>query len=317
MEKSLTEWLLFGGIVLVLMIVDIGMLHRKQREISVKESFLMCGMYMLIACLFGAWVWDSLGAQKGKEFFTGYVIELTLAMDNIFVISLILTYFAIPRQYQHRALFWGIMGAIILRGIMIGAGAAIVEEFHWVLYIFAVFLILTGIKMLVSVDDKPHDVEQNPLLKFMRAHFFITKELHGEKFFVRLPHPILEHKYATWMTPLFVAVMIIEIADLVFAVDSVPAIFAITTDPYIVYTSNIFAIMGLRALYFALDAVIHRFAYLKYALAVVLMFIGSKIFIADFILKDKFPISLSMGITFGLLGAGVLYSLYKTRTKVS
>lgn len=312
MERSITEWLLFSGIVLVLMVVDLGLARKQVREISARESLIMCGLYTLVACLFGAWVWEQMGAAKGKEFFTGYVIEYTLAMDNIFVISLILGFFQIPRKYQHRALFWGILGAIVLRGIMIGAGAALIQEFHWVLYLFAVFLIFTGIKMLLVADHAP-DMEHNAVLKFMRGHFFITKELHEDKFFVRQPHPILEGKQATWMTPLFVAVCVIEVADLVFAVDSVPAIFAITTDPYIVYTSNIFAIMGLRALYFALSAMIHRFDYLKYALAVVLIFIGSKIFITDFMLDGHFPTSLSMAITLGVLALGVVFSLWKTR----
>ena len=206
---------------------------------------------------------------------------------------------------------WDILGVIVLRAIMIGLGATLVAQYAWVLYIFALFLIATGIKMLVMGDKLP-DIENNPVLKLMRRTMRITPELHKERFFVRRPDPNTG-TLVTWVTPLFVALILIEIVDLIFAVDSVPAIFAITTDPFIVYTSNIFAILGLRALYFALAAVIHRFAYLKQALAFVLVFIGSKIFIADMMSWEKFPASISLSVTLGLIAAGVLYSLYKTR----
>ena len=232
-------------------------------------------------------------------------------MDNIFVIALIFSFFAIPRQYQHRVLFWGILGVIVLRGIMIGLGAAIVAQYHWVLYIFAAFLIFTGIKMLFA-GDQPTSRWPTTRCWFLRRRMRVTDELHGHDFFVKQPDP-KTGKVVRFATPLFLALVMIEIADLVFAVDSVPAVFAITTDPYIVYTSNIFAILGLRALYFALAAILHRFAYLKYALAILLVFIGSKIFVADLMGWEKFPPAWSLGITFVILTIGVVVSLIKTR----
>jgi tellurite resistance protein TerC len=312
LDKPLWMWGVFIGIVIILLVFDLGVLHRKSKEITIKESLWMSLFYITIASLFGGWVWFELGAQSGKEYFTGFIVEKTLAMDNVFVISLVFTYFAIPRSYQHRVLFWGILGVIILRGIMIGLGAALVAEFAWVLYLFAIFLIITGVKMFFMVDDTP-DISKNPILKLLRKHLRITPELHGEKFMVRLPDEKTPGKKVNWFTPLFIALILVEFVDVIFAVDSVPAIFAITKDPYIVYTSNIFAILGLRALYFALAAIVHRFKYLKYALAVVLVFIGSKIFIADLMGLEKFPPAISLSVTIGLIAAGILYSLYKTK----
>lgn len=309
--KPVWMWASFLGIVLLLLAFDLGVLHRKQREISIRESLWLSALYIAIALAFGGWVWYSLGDQSGKEYLTGFIVEKTLAMDNVFIISLIFTYFAIPQLYQHRVLFWGILGVIVLRAIMIGLGATLVAEFSWILYIFAVFLIVTGIKMLY-IGDKLPSIEQNPLLKFLRKNMRVTNELHGSKFVVRLLDTNTGKK-ATYMTPLMVALILIEFVDLIFAVDSVPAIFTITLDPYIVYTSNIFAILGLRALYFALAAIIHRFKYLKPALAWVLIFIGSKTFVADFMGWEKFPASLSLGVTFAIILTGVLVSLYKTR----
>lgn len=311
MGKPIWMWATFAGLVGVLLAFDLGVLHRKQREISIKESLWLSAFYISIALAFGAWVWHSLGAQSGKEYLTGFLVEKTLAMDNVFIISLIFTYFAIPHQYQHRVLFWGILGVIVLRAIMIGLGATLVAEFSWILYIFAVFLIITGIKMLY-IGDKLPSIEDNPLLKFLRNNMRVTGELYGQQFTVRLVDQNTGKK-ATYMTPLMVALILIEFVDLIFAVDSVPAIFTITLDPYIVYTSNIFAILGLRALYFALAAIIHRFKYLKPALAWVLIFIGSKTFIADALDMEKFPASISLGVTFAIILAGVLVSLYKTR----
>jgi tellurite resistance protein TerC len=232
-------------------------------------------------------------------------------MDNVFVIAMIFGYLAIPRQYQHRVLFWGILGVIVLRAIMIGFGATLVSEFGWILYVFAAFLIFTGIKMLTIGHAEP-DLSQNPVLRFMRRRFRVTDQLHGNRFFVHQPDS-KTGKLERYMTPLFLALVMIEIADVIFAVDSVPAIFAITTDPYIVYTSNIFAILGLRALYFALAAIIHRFAYLRQALALLLVFIGSKVFVADLLGWTKFPAEWSLGITFAILASGVGYSLWRTR----
>ena len=309
--KPAWMWLAFMGIVISLLALDLGVLHRKSREIEVKESLALSAGYIALGLGFGAWVWWYLGAQPGMEYLTGFAVEKALAMDNVFVIAMIFAFFAVPRQYQHRVLFWGILGVIVLRAIMIGLGATIVSQFSWVLYVFAVFLILTGVKMLVFAD-KEYNIGNNPMLRFMRRRFNVTEEHHGERFFVKLPNPATG-KVAWFMTPLFLALILIEVADVIFAVDSVPAIFAITTDPFIVYTSNIFAILGLRALYFALAAMVHRFHYLKYALAIVLIFIGSKIFIADLLGIDKLPPAVSLSITFGILLAGVLYSLWKTR----
>ena len=305
-------WLGFFVIVAALLALDLGVLHRQQREIEVRESLLLSAGYLALGVAFGGFVWWQLGKTAGVLYLTGFIVEKSLALDNVFVIALIFTFFAVPRQYQHRVLFWGILGVIVLRAIMIGIGAKLVAEFSWILYFFAAFLVLTGIKMLV-VGNKPLDLTQNPVLKFMRARFRVTEELHGQAFFVKLPDK--KHgRLVRHMTPLFVALILIEIADLIFAVDSVPAIFAITTDPYLVYTSNIFAILGLRALYFALDAVLHRFAYLKQALAILLIFIGSKIFVADLLGLDKFPAAWSLGMTFAILAAGIMYSLWRTRS---
>ena len=303
-------WCLFLAVVITLLALDLGVLHRKQTEIGVTQSLWLSGGYIGIALLFGAWVWHSMGNEAGMNFMTGFFVEKTLALDNIFIISLIFSYLAIPRLYQHRVLFWGILGVIVLRGIMIGLGAAVVSEFSWVLYIFAAFLIFTGIKMLF-MSDHEHDIEKNPVLRFARRHMRITNELHQQRFFIKQPDE--SGKIRTWATPLFLALLMVEIADLIFAVDSIPAVFAITTDPFIVYTSNIFAILGLRALYFALAAVLHRFAYLKQALAVLLVFIGSKVFVADLLGWTKFPAEWSLMITVAILGAGIVTSLWRTR----
>ncbi|WP_028450506.1 TerC family protein [Chitinibacter tainanensis] len=310
--QPLWLWLTFVTIVLGLLAFDLGVLHKEDHEIGVRESLQLSAFYIAAGLLFGAWVWWYLGAVSGMQYFTGFLIEKSLSLDNVFVISLIFTYFAVPRMYQHRVLFWGILGVIVLRAIMIGLGATLVAQYYWTLYVFAVFLIFTGLKMLFAGEQNT-DLAQNPLLGFLRRHMRVTNELHGQRFFVRAPAAVGSDKQVWWATPLFLALCMVELVDLVFAVDSVPAIFAITTDPFIVYTSNIFAILGLRALYFALAAVIHRFHYLKYALALVLVFIGSKIFLGDFVFDGKVPAALSLAVTFGLLAAGVLYSLWKTR----
>jgi len=379
MGKDTWMWLLFIGIVITLLVLDLGVLHKDQHEIGVKESLLLSAFYITMGLAFGGWVWWEMGAQSGVEYVTGFVVEKTLAMDNIFVIAMIFSYFAIPRMYQHRVLFWGILGVIILRAIMIGLGATLVAQFGWILYIFALFLVLTGYKLLVLTHgvqtwlegwvqarkvaaalwvavcgamayaaylgmaqtgevlwvqmlvylltagtaflgvkvaylthEEEKDIADNPLLKWLKKHLPVTDQMHGQAFVVKQPDP-KTGKLVWFFTPLFLALIMIEIADVIFAVDSVPAIFAITTDPFIVYTSNIFAILGLRALYFALAAMIERFAYLKYALAVVLMFIGSKIFISNLFGWEKFPATWSLAITVTLLGAGFVYSLWKTR----
>ena len=307
-------WLVFLAIVAVLTAFDLGVLHRKNTEISIKESLKLSAFYIAIAMAFGGWIWMERGSQAGTEYFTGYFIEKALSIDNVFVISLIFTAFAIPARFQYRALVWGIVAVIVLRGLMIGAGAALVSQAYWVLYIFAAFLIVTGIKMMFA-GDKPMDVAGNPAVRWLSNHLPVTTELHGEKFLVRQRDP-RSGKVVLFITPLLLALVVINLADLVFAVDSVPAIFAITTDTFIVYTSNIMAILGLRALYFALSAMVHRFHYLKYALAAVLVFIGSKIFIGDFLMESgKVPPLFSLGVTAGLIAAGVLYSLWKTGGK--
>ncbi len=302
-------WLVFIGIVVALLAFDLGVLHKDDHEIGVRESLLLSAGYISVALIFGAWVWWYLGAQSGMQYYTGFLIEKSLSMDNVFVIALIFTYFAIPRMYQHRVLFWGILGVIVLRAIMIGLGATLVSQFSWVLYIFGAFLIFTGIKMWIIADHMP-DIANNPLLKLLKKHMRVTDGIRGNAFWVNEPDPATG-KMVRYATPLFLALILVEFVDLVFAVDSVPAIFAITTDPFIVYTSNIFAILGLRALYFALAAMIHRFKYLKYALALVLVFIGSKIFLVGII--GKMPPVISLSVTFGLITGGVLVSMWKTR----
>ena len=302
-------WLLFFGIVISLLAFDLGVLHNDEKEIEVKESLFLSAGYISVALMFGTWVWWYLGATSGMEYFTGFLIEKSLSMDNVFVIAMIFTYLAIPRMYQHRVLFWGILGVIVLRAIMIGLGATLVTQFSWILYVFGVFLVVTGVKMWIVADHTP-DIANNVVLKFLRKRMRVTPEVEGNAFFVHKPDPVTG-KNVRWATPLFLALVMVEIIDLVFAVDSVPAIFAITNDPFIVYTSNIFAILGLRALYFALAAMVHRFKYLKYALALVLVFIGTKIFLVGII--GKIPPVFSLSVTFGLIAGGVLVSLYKTR----
>jgi tellurite resistance protein TerC len=312
--KPLWMWAVFIVVVLGLLILDLGVLHKGSREIGIRESLLMSAFYISMGVAFGGWIWYQSGEQPALEYLTGFVVEKSLAMDNIFIIAMIFSYFAIPREYQHRVLLWGILGVIVLRGIMIAAGAAIVENFHWVLYLFAAFLVITGIKMLFSSGHDENDIGNNPVLKFLRKHLPVSEKLHGERFIIR-ETDAKTGKLKTLITPLFLALIMVELADLVFAVDSIPAIFAITTDPYIVYTSNIFAILGLRALYFALAALIHRFAYLKYALAAVLVFVGSKIFIADMFGLAKIPPAVSLSVTVAILAAGILGSLWATRNE--
>lgn len=304
-------WLVFIAIVTSLLGLDLGVLHKKPREIPVGESIALSAMYIGFGLLFGAGVWWYLGAQSGMEYLTGFAVEKALAMDNVFVIAMIFAFLAVPAKYQHRVLFYGLFGVIMLRAIMIGVGATLVSQFSWVLYIFALFLIVTGLKMILSAE-RQYDVANNPALRFIQRHFKVSRQYHGSDFFVKLPHPATG-KPVWFMTPLFLALMLIEIADVVFAVDSVPAIFAITTDPFVVYTSNIFAVLGLRALYFALAVMVHRFHHLKYALAVVLIFIGSKVFLADLLGLEKFPPAIALTITFAILGGGVAYSLRKSR----
>ncbi len=311
LSQPVWMWLVFAVIVAAILVFDLGIMHRKEHEIGARESLYFSAFYVTIGLLFGGWIWYILGPVKAQEYFTGFIVEETLSIDNIFVMALLFSFFHVPRLYQHRVLFWGILGAIVMRGLMIGVGAALVSKFEWILDVFAVFLIFTGVKMMCGTD-KPADVGRNPILVFIQKHFRVTKELHGHDFFVR--QPVRENGRAViWMTPLFVCLVMVEFADVIFAIDSVPAIFMITKDPLIVYTSNIFAILGLRSLYFVLAAMISRFHYLKYALAALLIFIGSKAFIAPLMGMEKFPISWSLAITFAILGAGIVFSLWKTK----
>ncbi len=316
--KPVWMWMAFLAVVGALLAFDLGVLNKTDKEMGIRESLVLSAFYIGFAMVFGGVIWLAYdagvittedGEHAGLTYFTGFFIEKALSIDNVFVISLIFGYFAIPRKYQYRALVWGIVAVIILRGLMIGVGAALVQEYDWILYLFGAFLIATGIKMLV-VPEGDTDVSKNPVVKFMTKRMRVTQELHGEKFFVRQADPV-SGKIVLWATPLFLALVIINIADLVFAVDSVPAIFAITTDTFVVYTANIMAILGLRALYFALAAMVHRFEYLKYALAMVLVFIGLKIFWNN--IFGKLNPAISLSVTLALIAGGILYSLWRTR----
>ncbi|PTS86404.1 TerC family protein [Pseudomonas sp. HMWF032] len=302
-------WLTFALIIIGLLVLDLGVLHRNEHEIEMRESLLLYSGYFSVGVAFGGWIWWQLGATKALEFYTGFLVEQSLSMDNVFVMAMILGFFAIPRQYQHRVLFWGILGVVVLRAIMIGLGTALVQNVEWVLYLFGAFLLFTGVRMLSAQEEQHPDLSQNRLLQFLRKHIRVTEDMHEGRFLLRKPDR-KTGKHRLHATPLLLALILIELADLVFAVDSVPAVLAISQDPFIVYTSNIFAILGLRSLYFALAALMHRFIYLKYALALVLMFIGGKIFLHDIV---KVPALLSLSMTLGLLAGGVILSLLKTR----
>ena len=312
MSESLWVWAGFFVVVLSLLALDLGVFHRKSKIISAKQSLRMTLMYMSIALAFGAWVWADMGAIKGKEFLSGYFVEGMLAMDNIFVMSLIFTYFNIPREYQHRVLFWGILGAIILRGVAIGLGTVIITQFEWVLLIFAGFLIYTGVKMLLVDDDPDADFSKSRVLRFAQKFLPITPNLHENYFSVKLPDPENPGKIKRFFTPLFLALILVECADIVFAVDSIPAIFSITTDPFIVYTSNIFAILGLRSMYFLLSAALYRFQHLKYAVSSILVFIGVKVLLDHTIDEEIISPAISFAVIISMLLVGVLYSLAKT-----
>lgn len=309
--QALWLWLLFLGLVLALLAFDLGVLNRDGHEISVRESLWLSAFYIACGLAFGGFVWWQLGRDPAFDYFTGFVVEKSLAVDNIFVMAMIFSAFAIPRALQHRVVFWGILGVIVLRGVMIGLGATLVTRYEWVLLIFAGFLVVTGGKMLISLG-KPETTEPPRWITGLVGRMRVTRSLHGRAFFVRRPDASRQGA-RLWATPLFAALVAIEAADLVFAVDSVPAVLAITTDPFIVYTSNIFAILGLRALYFALAAILHRFHGLKPALAVLLIFIGGKVLVAASLGIHKVPPVLSLGVTALILGAGLAWSLISTR----
>ena len=305
-------WLVFFGVVLFILVLDLGVLERDAKEIGAKKSILLFSTYALIACLFGGWIHIRFGKEVSAEFFTGYLVEMGLSIDNVFVISLVFSYLNIPKNLQHRVLFWGILGAVVLRGIMIVLGAEIIDRYDPVLLVFAVFLIYSGIKMLLS-EGEVINLSESRALKLLRRVMRVTSTLHGEKFFVRLPNPKKGGKKSLYVTPLFLALLLIEFGDAVFAVDSVPAVFAVSHEAFAVYTSNIFAVLGLRSLYFLLAAAMHRFCYLQPACALLLVVIGLKVFVSEFF----FDVSdvLSLVITFGLLIGGILASMVKTAVK--
>lgn len=302
-------WAAFIAVVLVLLALDLGVLHRDDREIGIRESLWLSLGYIAVGLLFGGFIWWQLGAQPATEYVTGYLIEKSLSLDNVFVIASIFGALAVPRAYQHRVLFWGIVGVLVLRALMVGLGAALVAQFEWMLFVFGLFLAATGVKMLLGSKSETR-VEDSKILRMIRRVLPVTERLEGGAFVVRRAHPV-SGKLTRYATPLLVALLMIEFADLIFAVDSIPAIFSITTDPFIVYTSNIFAVLGLRALFFALAAMAHRFYYLKHALALVLVFIGAKIFLVGVI--GKIPALLSLSVTMTLLIGGVVVSLIRTR----
>lgn len=303
---SIWLWVGFGAVVLGLLAVDLGLFNRKPHEIGFLEALKLSAIYILLAALFGAALFWLEGTETGLAFATGYLIEKSLSLDNIFVFVLIFAHFAVPPPLQHRALFWGIMGALVLRAILILIGAALIAAFSWILYLFGLLLVASGIKMLLAAGAEP-DLANNRVLGFLRRRLRVTPDYEGTHFFVRRDAKL-------WVTPLFLVVMLIEVCDVVFAVDSIPAIFAVTQDTFIVLTSNVFAVLGLRALYFALAGLVHRFHYLKYGLALVLVVIGAKMLIADIY---HLPTWLALAITGILIGGSVVVSLLRPSETVS
>jgi tellurite resistance protein TerC len=293
-----TLWIAFNVFVLLMLTLDLGVFHRKSKEISIKDALIWTGVWIALALLFNVFVYYQFGQEKALEFLTGYVIEKSLSVDNIFVMILIFSFFNVPAAYQHKVLFWGILGALVMRVLFILAGVELINNIHWLIYIFGGFLIYTGIKILTESDMKL-DPEKNPLVIFARKMFRVTPNFEGDKFFVERDHHI-------WMTPLFIVVIMIEATDLVFAVDSIPAILSISDDPFIVYTSNVFAILGLRSLYFALAGLEKYFIYLKYGLSAILVFVGVKMCLSHII---EIPISYSLGFIVITLCIAILASI--------
>ncbi len=304
-------WAGFGVFVIAMLAMDLLMLGRKgAHKVGAKEALIWSLVWFAMAWLFGAGLWAWLDHSAGRElansktmeYLTGYLLEKTLAMDNIFVFVMIFSYFAVPLEFQKRVLVYGVLGAIILRALMIGLGAWLIAQFHWVLYIFGAFLLITGIKMLIFADHEPN-LANNPLLKWLKKHMRVTDEYHGDKFWV-------VKNGVRWFTPMFLVLVLIEFSDVIFAMDSIPAIFAITSDPFIVFTSNIFAILGLRALYFLLADMASRFHLLKYGLAIVLVFVGSKMLIVEWF---KIPVAVSLAVVVAVLGTSIFLSMMSTR----
>lgn len=308
-------WVGFGVFVVAMLAIDMFALGRKgAHKVGAKEALVWSLIWFSLAMLFGGALWAWLDYTSGRtvadakvmEYLTGYLLEKTLAMDNIFVFVMIFSYFAVPIEYQKRVLVYGVLGAIVLRVLMILLGAWLIAQFHWVLYLFGAFLLVTGIKMFIFADKEPN-LAENPLLKWLRNHIRITNDYHGDKFWVM-------KNGVRWFTPMFLVLMLIEFSDVIFAMDSIPAIFAITDDPFIVFTSNIFAILGLRALYFLLADMADRFHLLKYGLAVVLMFVGTKMLIVEWF---KIPVAVSLGIVISLLGISILLSLIASKKETN
>jgi tellurite resistance protein TerC len=306
-------WAGFGVFVLIMLAMDLLLLGKKgAHKVGAKEALIWSIIWFSMALLFGAGLWAWLDHSAGRavadtkvmEYLTGYLLEKTLAMDNIFVFVMIFSYFAVPIQYQKRVLIYGVIGAIVLRALMILLGAWLIAEFHWVLYIFGAFLLFTGIKMLIFADSEPN-LADNPLLKWLKKHIRLTEDYHGDKFWIM-------KNGVRWFTPMFLVLILIELSDVIFAMDSIPAIFAITSDPFIVFTSNIFAILGLRALYFLLADMAERFHLLKYGLAAVLVFVGTKMLIVEWY---KIPVAISLAVVVTLLGISILLSLASTKRK--
>ena len=298
MSTNIPIWIGFNAFVLLMLAVDLGVFHRKSHEVSLKESLIWSGVWILIALLFNIGIYLFSGPKPALAFLTGYLIERALSMDNLFVFLLIFSYFKVPALYQHKVLFWGIFGALIMRAIFIAAGITLIKHFHWIIYLFGALLIYSGIKLMFEKTKEVHP-EQNPIVKLFRYFFPVTKGYVGGKFFTRENLKILA-------TPLFIVLLVIETTDLLFAVDSIPAILAITQDPFIVYTSNVFAILGLRALYFTLSSIMGLFHLLNYGLALILIFVGVKMLLEKVF---EIPIGISLGIVAGVLAASIIASM--------
>lgn len=312
-ELSISKWAIFGLVVIVLLALDLFVFHTKPGVPGFRKSLGWTLFYTAIAMAFGGFVWQTLGEEKGLQFYAGYFMELSLSLDNIFVISLIFSAMGVAAAYQRRVLFWGIVGVLLLRGIMIALGAALVSRFEFVLFLFGILLLYTGYKMAFA-NEGHSDIKDSRLYKWLQKHWRITKDFHGHEFFVRAADTRKVDKTVLYVTPLFVTLVLVEVADLVFAIDSVPAIFGITTDAFIVFTSNIFAILGLRALYFTLQSMVARFAYLSKALAIVLIFVGGKI-MYEYLFHTHLPIDVSLAVILTLIGSGVAISLLKTEKR--
>ncbi|MCE5348069.1 MAG: TerC family protein [Bacteroidales bacterium] len=300
MGESISFWIGFGILIFTMLALDLGIFNRKEHKVSVKEAAKWVIVWVTVALLFNLFVLNELGKTKAMEFFTGYVIEYSLSVDNIFVFILIFSYFSVKPEYQHKILFWGILGALVMRGIFIFAGVALINKFHWIVIIFGAFLLLTGIKMLTQ-KEKPMDPEKNPVIRFFRKFFPVSESLHGGKLFAK-------EKGRYLATPLFLVLLVVESSDLIFAVDSIPAVLSISQDTFIVYTSNIFAILGLRSLYFAIAGVMGLFRYLKIGLAFVLSFVGVKMLASYF--NFEVPIILSLLVIISILLISILASVF-------